>query len=102
MENQITSIKPLNLVYNGKKPELIVNLEDKKNCICGNYNYHSAECKSHKSLLKSYERRTEKRKELRKELRCIYEGCAVKVKPIIVYNQYCKKHKPKWKKNIKY
>lgn len=32
----------------------------------------------------------------RKEKRCIH--CGEKVKPIIVYHQYCEKHKPK-KKN---
>ena len=37
----------------------------------------------------------EKRQKLRSENRCII--CGKKVKPIIVYHQYCPKHKPKKK-----
>ena len=44
-------------------------------------------------------KRTEKRHKLRAENRCII--CGEKVKPIIVYHQYCLKHKPKKKGDLK-
>ena len=41
----------------------------------------------------------ERRHRLRKEHRCII--CAKKIKPIIVYHQFCLEHKPKTKKYSK-
>ena len=62
-------------------------------CICGHQNVHTRECKRHNTMKKHNKKRREKRKKLRTEHRCII--CGEKVKPIIVYHQYCKKHKPK-------
>ena len=62
-------------------------------CICGNHNYHTRECKRNQRLKPLLEKQRERRRELRKKHICIYNGCGKKVKPIIIYYQYCKKHK---------
>jgi|TARA_Y100000310_G_scaffold3308_1_gene4226 hypothetical protein len=69
-----------------------------KKCLCGNNNYHSGECRHRKKLDYLNKRKREERKKLRLELKCIW--CKKKVKPIIVYPQYCEDHKPK-KKEVK-
>ncbi|MCK4239590.1 MAG: hypothetical protein KAX33_10735 [Candidatus Lokiarchaeota archaeon] len=69
--------------------------EENKVCICGNHNVHTKACLSYQRAQKVNKWRREKRRKLRAEHRCII--CGRKVKPIIVYHQYCSDHKPKQK-----
>ncbi len=63
------------------------------NCICGNRNVHTKECLRKKQDQRRNKWRRNQRRKLRLDHRCII--CKKKVKPIIVYHQYCKNHKPK-------
>ncbi len=71
-----------------------------ENCICGNGNVHTRECKNHRRKKYQLERQKIVRKEKRAKHICIYGGCKEKIKPIPVYPQYCRKHKPKKQKEM--
>jgi len=68
-----------------------------ENCICGNGNVHTRECKRHRERLIFNEKRRKVWREKRAKHICIYGGCKEKIKPILVYHQFCPKHKPKIK-----
>jgi len=48
--------------------------------------------------IKQIQKNKERRHKLRAQHRCII--CGVKIKPIIVYHQFCPKHKPKKKDDV--
>lgn len=93
MINQIFSIEPLRLRHEKKKNKEIGIIG---NCICGNKVFHTRECKIRRERDAQNKNKKKQRRKLRAENRCII--CAEKIKPIIIYHQYCKKHKPKRKK----
>jgi len=88
--NKHIAIKP-------KKAFKILKEQEEKveNCICGNGNAHSRECKTHRERLSFLERQKKIRKEKRANHICTYGGCKEKIKPIPYYFQFCNKHKPK-------
>ena len=69
-----------------------------ENCICGNGNVHSRECKTHRIRLYQVKHQRMIRIEKRAKHICIYGGCKEKIKPTIIYYQFCPKHKPLNKK----
>ena len=77
-------------IFKKNKMKEEFNLSD---CICGNHNVHTKECLRRQREIKQNISRREQRKKLRAEHRCII--CKKKVKPVIVYHQYCSDHKPK-------
>ena len=72
------------------------NLEIKE-CICGNHIYHTRGCKDYNRRVYQLAHQKAIRWKKRKDHVCIYTGCKTKIKPILVYPQYCHKHKPKKK-----
>lgn len=62
-------------------------------CICGGKNYHTAECRNHKVRVRQLEYQRIRRWGNRKKHVCIYSGCKRKVKPVVIYHQYCNEHR---------
>lgn len=66
-----------------------------KDCICGNHNYHTRECKGKRRR----DNHNIKQKKIRHEKRakglCIVPGCKCKGETKVVIHQYCKDHKEK-------
>jgi len=57
----------------------------------------SRECAKIQRKKHQFLKNKERRHKLRKEHKCII--CKEKIKPVIIYNQFCPKHKQKVKKN---
>jgi len=89
---RVITEKEKKLMWSKGKPLIEKRIE---NCICGNGNAHSRECKTHRERLSFLERQKKIRKEKRANHICTYGGCKEKIKPIPYYFQFCNKHKPK-------
>lgn len=92
-------IKPLNLVHRGKGENIV------KCDICGrsfnNFKKRglyllacSRKCRDELRRRRGNELRKKRQRQRKKEHRCI--ACGKKVKPTIIYHQYCKEHKKKY------
>jgi hypothetical protein len=68
-------------------------------CICGNTNAHTKECKRNRR--RTMQRISQKRKRQEKRARnyCIVPGCEEKGEREVVYHQYCKRHRERFKKH---
>lgn len=68
-------------------------------CICGNHEVHTPECKRHRHRIQQVTSQRNRRHEKRKKKMCIVPGCEEKGEREIVYHQYCKKHRERFKKH---